>query len=80
MTGGLCTQCVHNWTRPILAGEDHESLQEGIELGLGIKFGARGLKLMPAIRRIQDAGRLKAIKEAVKIAGNIKQVKEVISD
>ena len=57
-----------------------EGLQEGIELGLGIKFGARGLKLMPAIRLIQDAGRLKAIKEAVKIAGNIKQVKEVISD
>jgi hypothetical protein len=57
-----------------------EGLQEGIELALGIKFGAPELKLMPAIRRIQDPERLKAVKEAVKIANNIKDIKKVISD
>ena len=57
-----------------------EGLLEAIELGLGIKFGPQGMKLMPAIRRIQDAERLHAIKEAVKIAKHISEVKEVIAE
>jgi len=57
----------------------HEGLVEAIELGLGIKFGTRGMKLMPAIRRIKDAEKLRAVKEAVKIAKNISEVKEVIA-
>jgi hypothetical protein len=57
-----------------------EGLLEAIELGLGIKFGPQGMKLMPAIRRIQDAERLRAIKEAVKIAKHISEVKEVIAE
>lgn len=56
----------------------HEGLVEAIELGLGIKFGTQGMKLMPAIHRIKDAEKLRAIKEAVKIAKNISEVKEVI--
>ncbi len=57
-----------------------EGLLGAIELGLGIKFGPQGMKLMPAIRRIQDVERLRAIKEAVKIAKHISQVKEVIAE
>jgi predicted transposase/invertase (TIGR01784 family) len=56
-----------------------EGLLEGIELGIGLKFGAQGLNLMPAIRQIKNPERLKAIKEAVKIAKSIQEISEVIS-
>ena len=55
-----------------------EGLLEGIELGIGVKFGARGMKLMPAIRKIQDPERLRAIKEAVKIAESTAEIEELI--
>jgi hypothetical protein len=56
-----------------------EGLLEGIELGIGLKFGAQGVNLMPAIRQIKDPDRLKAIKEAVKVAKTIDDIKELIS-
>ncbi len=55
-----------------------QGIIEAIELGLGIRFGAYGLKLMPAILKITDFGKLRAIKEAIKIAGNISEVEAVI--
>jgi predicted transposase/invertase (TIGR01784 family) len=56
-----------------------EGLLEGIELGIGLKFGAQGVNLMPAIRQIKDPERLKAIKEAVKVAKSIEEIRQVIS-
>jgi hypothetical protein len=56
-----------------------EGLLEGIELGIGLKFGAQGINLMPSIRRIKDPERLRAIKEAVKIAKSIEEIRQVIS-
>lgn len=55
-----------------------EGLLEGIELGLELKFGAKGMKLMPAIRKINDPDRLKAVKEGVKIATNISEIEEIM--
>ncbi len=55
-----------------------QGIIEAIELGLGIRFGAYGLKLMPAILKITDFGKLRAIKEALKIAGNISEVEAMI--
>jgi hypothetical protein len=49
-----------------------DGLVEGIELGIGLRFGAKGLKLMGAVRQIREVVRLKAVKEAVKTARDLK--------
>jgi hypothetical protein len=56
-----------------------EGLLEAIEIGIGLKFGAQGINLMPSIRQIKDLERLRAIKEAVKIAKSIEEIRQVIS-
>ena len=43
----------------------HDGLLEAIELGLSLRFGEKGLRLMGRIRRIDDIDRLKAIKNAI---------------
>ena len=45
-----------------------EGLLRAIRLGLEIKFESAGLRLYPAISKIQDLGTLEAISEALKIA------------
>ena len=55
-----------------------EGLTEGIELALELKFGAKGTKLMPAIKKIKDINHLKAIKETIKTAANISEIKKII--
>jgi len=57
-----------------------EGLVEGIELGLSLKFGEKGLKLMPRIRKIQDIGRLKALKDVIRTAGSAEEFKKFITD
>lgn len=57
-----------------------EGLLEGIELGLELKFGAKGMKLMPAIRKIKDTDRLKAIKEGVKVATEVSELEKIIGN
>ena len=42
-----------------------DGLLEGIELGVGLRFGAKGLKTMEDVRQIHEVARLKAVKEAV---------------
>jgi hypothetical protein len=55
-----------------------QGLLEGIELGLSLKFGAKGLKLMPAIEDIKDSKLLKALKEAIKVSGDISELEAII--
>jgi hypothetical protein len=51
-----------------------EGLQEGlrngllkaIELGLGLKFGDKGLKILPRIRKVTEVETLRAIVDALK--------------
>ena len=43
-------------------------LLKGIELGLELKFGAEGLKLMPELRALQDHEVLEAVLAAMKAA------------
>ncbi len=57
-----------------------EGLLEGIELGIGLKFGARGMEVMPVVRKINNPDRLKAIKEAIKIASKISEIEEIIGN
>ena len=42
-----------------------EGLLEAIELGLALRFGTDGLKLLPLVRKVQDVDRLRAIKQAL---------------
>ncbi|MCP4110119.1 MAG: Rpn family recombination-promoting nuclease/putative transposase, partial [Desulfobacteraceae bacterium] len=52
-----------------------EGLLEAVEIGLSLRFGDQGLKLMPFIQQIQDTDRLKSIKEAVKTAKEVSDIK-----
>ena len=55
-----------------------EGLPEAIELGLKLKFGTRGLKIYPNIRKIEEVERLRSIKEAIEIAQELSEIKELI--
>ena len=56
-----------------------DGLVEGIELGIGLRFGAKGLKLMGAVRQIREVVRLKAVKEAVKTARDLKDFEVAVT-
>ena len=57
-----------------------EGLVEGIELGLSLKFGEKGLKMMPRIRKIQDISRLKYLKEKIRTAVSSEEFKKIIKN
>ncbi len=51
-----------------------EGTLEAIEMGLSIKFGAGGLRLLPVIRRIKDIERLDMIKKIIKATDDLAEV------
>ena len=55
-----------------------DGLIEAIEMGLSIKFGAIGLKLLPEIRTMADLNRLEMIKEAIKAAHDVSELEELL--
>ena len=55
-----------------------EGVLEAIELGLTIKFGARGLRLLPMIRAFKEMDRLEMVKEAIKATDNLKEIEELL--
>ena len=55
-----------------------DGLIEAIEMGLSIKFGAIGLKLLPEIRAMADLNRLEMIKEAIKAAHDVSELEELL--
>ena len=57
-----------------------EGLLEGIELGLSLRFGEKGLEMMPRIREIQDLSRLKALKEKIRTAVSAEEFEKNITD
>ena len=52
-------------------------LVQGITLGLDLKFGAEGLRLLPEIRKIEDIDVLTAIQEALKTVTTIDELRRV---
>lgn len=55
-----------------------EGLREAIEMGLSLKFGENGLKLMSAIQALEDTDKLNMIKEAVKKTGDLKEIETLM--
>ncbi len=55
-----------------------DGLIEAIEMGLSVKFGAIGLKLLPEIRAMADLNRLEMIKEAIKAAHDVSELEKLL--
>ncbi len=53
-------------------------LQEAVQLALEIKFGEKGLSLIPCIKAIDSLEKLEEIKSVVRTAENLDQVESVI--
>ena len=56
-----------------------QGLIEAIEMGLHLRFGAEGYRIMPDIYRIEDINVLRAVKEAVKNVKTLDEIKIVIN-
>jgi hypothetical protein len=56
-----------------------EGLLEAVEMGLSLRFGSEGEKLLPEIRLIEDSERLEKIKNAVRAANDLAQVKALLN-
>lgn len=54
-----------------------EELLNAIELGLDLKFGEEGLKLMPEIREIDDIDVLRAIRSKIKPAKSLDELRAI---
>ena len=55
-----------------------EGILEAIELGLTIKFGTKGLRLLPAIQGLKDARQLETVKEAIKASDELTEIEELL--
>ena len=54
-----------------------KGLLKGIELGLEVKFGAEGLKLLPEIRALGDLKVIEEVLQAIKTATTPEQVRQI---
>lgn len=48
-------------------------------MGLSLKFGENGMKLMPVIRTLEDMDRLNKIKDTIKKAGDLKAIEALLN-
>lgn len=55
-------------------------LVEAIELGLSLKFGDEAMNIMPLIQHIQDCERLRGIKNMIKTAKDLSELKALIGN
>ncbi len=55
-----------------------EGLKEAIEIGLELKYGVEGLRLLERISKIVVIEKLEAIKEAVKISKNMEEIEKLL--
>jgi hypothetical protein len=57
-----------------------QEILESIELGLELKFGAKGLELLPEIRQIQDLDILKQIRSSLRTVESIEQLRQLYTE
>ena len=55
-----------------------EGLKEAIEIGLELKYGVEGLRLLERISKVSLVEKLEAIKEAVKISKNMEEIEKLL--
>ncbi|QII10326.1 hypothetical protein KsCSTR_09470 [Candidatus Kuenenia stuttgartiensis] len=55
-----------------------EGLIEAIEIGLELKYGVEGLRLLKRIGKIAAIEKLESIKEAVKISKNLEEIEKLL--
>jgi len=55
-----------------------EGTLEAIEMGLSVKFGAKGLRLLPAIRRIREIEHLNIIKKTIMVTDDLADVEALL--
>jgi len=55
-----------------------QGLLEGIAALLEIEFGERGLNLLPEVEKIDDPGRLRQIKDIIRISQGIQEVEKIL--
>lgn len=55
-------------------------MREAIDLGLKLKFGMEGLQLMPEIEKITAIEKLRLIKEAIEIAGDLQEIRKILKN
>ncbi|WP_347275375.1 Rpn family recombination-promoting nuclease/putative transposase [Candidatus Kuenenia sp.] len=55
-----------------------EGIKEAIEIGLELKYGVEGLRLLERIRKIAVIEKLESIKEAVKISKNLEEIEKLL--
>jgi hypothetical protein len=54
-----------------------ESLLEGIEVGLKLKFGTVGLSLLPEISTLEDVEQLRAVLKGLETASNLDELRSL---
>ena len=77
---GLVQRCREEGLRLGRQEGVREDLISGIEFGLELKFGDEGLRLLPEIRRIEAINVLRAIQEALKVAGTPATLRRIYAD
>jgi hypothetical protein len=56
-----------------------EALISGIEVGLDLRFGAEGLRILPEILKIEDAGVLRAILTGIRTEKTLTEIRYIYS-
>jgi hypothetical protein len=54
-------------------------LHEGIELALELKFGSLGRPLMPLVQDTQDLSVLRSVRDAIRTADSVEQIRQLLS-
>ena len=55
-----------------------QGLREAIELGLELRFGKEGLRLLPRIRKLKGIARLRGFKRALRTARTVDALKALL--
>ena len=49
-------------------------------MGLSLKFGAKGLRLLPTIRSLDDLDRLEMVKESIKVTDDLREIEALFKE
>ncbi|MEW6368703.1 MAG: Rpn family recombination-promoting nuclease/putative transposase [Acidobacteriota bacterium] len=75
--GGIVGTLADQWIEEGMRKGLQQGLLRAIEMGLQLKFGADGLRLLPEIRKISDADVLEAIEQGIKTVATIEELKRI---